>query len=689
MAAWHEAEVIIPFPPPRSSGPRPVALFDTECFPNFWCLKLRPIAGQTYSFEIRDGARFTPEVLADIARLFDAYCVVSFYGNRYDVPMLRGVFAGFNTQQLKWLNDQMIVSKVKPWELGLGEWVPEDHIDVMEVCPGEGSQNCFAARIHHHTIQDLPHDPGQTLTELEMVDIATKCENDLDKLHAIFVAVRPMLEQREALGARYGIDLRSKSDAQVAEAVLRLRCEAATGSKIYKPNVDWNMRFMYRVPDFISYSSPQLQRALDIVRNAVFSLNAAGAVAMPHTLEDLEIKIGSSTYKMGIGGLHSQEKKLIAVSDENYLIRMPDVTGYYPKLIINSGESPISMGHAFTVEYESIYDERVAAKRRQGELKKAGDTKSPAYVQAYIANEGGKIMVNGTFGKTGNPHSILFAPTMLIQTTVTGQLSLFMLIEWFEAYGIAVISANTDGLVTKCPRDKLHIFDWLITEWEKRTGLNMETEDYRVIYARDVNTYFAIDSIGGIKRKGEYGSTRDKNGKPDLQTKKNPDVEICADAVADFLSKGVPIAWTITQCLDLTKFITCTKVNGGGVKMWGEGPRKGDLVRDMTPTLEVNGWAKSGRKWTKDGFTTDAHNAYKRCFEDRKPEYLGKFVRWYYSTQAPGPILTADKGYTVSLSYGARPCMVLPSVFPTDIDYQWYVDKAHSMLVDVGFYVLQ
>ncbi len=302
-------------------------------------------------------------------------------------------------------------------------------------------------------------------------------------------------------------------------------------------------------------------------------------------------------------------------------------------------------------------------------------------VTCNVDNEGGKIFLNGTFGKTGSPYSILFAPEMLIQTTITGQLSLLMLIEWHEYYGIPVVSANTDGIVIKCPRDKVYISEHLIKEWEKTTGLEMETVEYRGIYSRDVNSYFAVKSDGEVKRKGEYS-------KAGLSEKKNPDVEICSDAVADFLSKGIAPAATILGCSDIRKFITIQKVNGGAVKMWGEGPLKTALVRDMVPILERNGWFKDGRKWRKGDMITDPTTAYKSCFAPQTPEYLGKVARWYYGTNSPGPIVYASNGNTVSLSYGAQPCMTLPDSLPTDINYDWYIKKADDILRDVGYYTL-
>ena len=362
--------MILPPPPPvPTNGRRPLAGFDTECFPNYWLLKLRPVGGETYSYELRAGQSFTPLQCEHIRELFEVYCVISFNGNGYDVPMICAALCGYTVEQLKWLNDQIIVERVKPWELNLPEWAPADHIDIMEVAPGAGSQKQYAGRIHCKTMRDLPYSPDHLLTEPEIVEVDTYCDNDLDVLLELFNALQPQLRQRENLGARYGIDLRSKSDAQVAETVLRKRCEAALGRRIYKPEVDYGMQFQYRTPPFISYHLPQLQKALDLVRASVFRLGPAGTVEMPPQLEGLEITIGQSTYKVGIGGLHSQEKKTVHKSDAENVLRDNDVASYYPSLILNSGEWPPALGQTFLREYEAVKNERLFAKRTAKKVK--------------------------------------------------------------------------------------------------------------------------------------------------------------------------------------------------------------------------------------------------------------------------------------------------------------------------------
>jgi hypothetical protein len=550
----------------------------------------------------------------------------------------------------------------------------------MEVLPGTGSQKMYAGRIHCKTMRDLPYSPDHYLTAHEITEVDSYCGNDLDVLEALFVAVAPQLKIREDLGDRYGIDLRSKSDAQCAEAVLKRRCEQALGHRIYKPDVDWNLAFRYEPPDFLAFSTPQMQQAFEMVKASVFTLGASGAVTMPSQLAGLEIAIGTSVYRMGIGGLHSSEKSRAIHSNETHVLKSPDVASYYPSLMLNSGKYPKALGPTFVPVFGGLKAERLDDKKLQKQLEKSGLNDTPEWTVAYNGNEGKKVFVNGTFGKTLSHYSVLFAPEMGIQTTVTGQLSLLMLIEWMEHYSIPVVSANTDGIVINCPRTHVDTCEALIKEWERRTCLEMDwpIDEYASIYSRDINCYIGIKADGEVKRKGAGIA------KAGLVSKTSPDVEICSDAVAEYLSKGTPIIYTLAACRDIRKFVTVQKVAGGAVKLWGEGPRKGMLVRDMPATLLASGWSKEGRKWVKDGLLADAAAAYKSSFAPQRPEYLGKVIRWYYSTAAPGSIIYNTNGNTVSLSYGAKPCMVLPDEFPEDIDYDWYLANCESILRDIG-----
>jgi hypothetical protein len=668
---------MIPAPPPSTA--KPVAFVDTEMYPNYWLLLIRPQGGQVVRFALRAGECFDEAAAARIRYLLGLFTLITFNGIYYDMPMIGAAIGGYNCEQLKWVSDSIIVKQIKHWELGIPEFRPDDHIDIMEVLPGAGSQKQYAGRIHCKTMRDLPYEPDAYLTEAQIAEVESYCENDLSVLEDLYTAVQPQLNMRVRMGAKYGLDLRSKSDAQMGEAIIKSECEKILGQRIYKAEVDWNLKFRYQPPAYLSFQTPEMIGVFAAVKEAIFTIGPSGAVVMPPQLEGLEVALGKVTYRMGIGGLHSKDKRSVYRSDADHVLIEIDVASYYPNLILNSEKWPASLGPTFRVVYKDLKDNRLKDKNLEKKLKKAGDTTSPAAIQAHNDNEGGKVSINGPFGKLNNFYSVLRAPEMFIQTTVSGQLSLLMLIEWMELQGVEVISANTDGLLLRCPRPQVGNARAIIMHWELSTGLEMEETEYATIYRRDVSNYFAIKTSGEVKRKGEYSTAG-------LVEKKNPDVEICADAVSSFLSKGTPILYSLAACRDIRKFVTIQKVTGGAVKLWGEGPSKDTPVKDMGPRLLAHGWRFEGRRWHHGELALKARDAYRFCFPPQQPEYLGKVVRWYYSVNAPGPIIYNDSGNQVSLSYGAKPCMTLPDEFPTDIDYQWYLTKCESILKEVGYY---
>lgn len=590
-----------------------IAFFDTESFPNYWLLKIK-VDGAFFTFCILDNEILSDLNRSSIQQLFSTHTVVSFNGMRYDTPMIAVAMGGGNCQQLKRVSDQLIVYKRMPWQLKLPKWGPYDHIDLLNVIPGQGSQKQFAGRIHYPKLQDLPFDPNIPLTPQQIKEVDNYCELDVCVLEALYHEMGPQLEQRRAMGMRYGLDLRSKSDAQLAETVIKYRCEHVTGQPIPKPTPpNLTTQFQYTAPSFIRFEHPQLQEAKRIIESIQFTY----ALDMPEQLKKLTVTLGSTTYALGIGGLHSQEQSLTVYSTDAELLRDADVASYYPQLILNSQQYPPAIGPAFQHVYQSIKDERLVAKAEEKRTKSK---------EAKILNNGLKIQINGTFGKMGSPYSIMFAPEMLTYTTITGQLSLLMLIEWHESAGIPVVSANTDGFVTRCPRERIQESDLLIKAWEMQTGLRMEITEYQSIHLRDVNSYIAITTKGDVKRKGKFGPSG-------LTQMKNPDTEICTDAVIAYLQHNTPIEYTVASCRDIRKFIKIQKVKGGAIK---------------------------------------------------NNQYLGQVVRWYYGINSPAPITYQTNGNKVGRSEGAIPCLTLPDTFPSNIDYSWYINEAQSLLTTLS-----
>ena len=276
--------------------------------------------------------------------------------------------------------------------------------------------------------------------------------------------------------------------------------------------------------------------------------------------------------------------------------------------------------------------------------------------------------MNGSFGKLGSIYSKLYAPELLLQVTITGQLMLLMLIERLERAGMAVKSSNTDGVEIICPKDKQTVLELIVFDWELETGMEMEHGTYKGLYARDVNNYVAVYD-GYAKAKGVYADPSE----PANLLKKNSEYPIVFEAIRQYLVDRTPLEMTIAECEDVRQFITARAVKGGAV--WSD--------KQLPNTDEFERVRASGKKMTQA--CVKRNEAYhKTIVTDSDPTYLGKVVRWIYSVH--GTPIYSTTGATVAKSQGARPMMELPegNRVPEDLDINKYIELAIGHLNDLG-----
>ncbi len=632
-----------------------VLICDTECYPNFWSIGfLRHTDKKLRVFEHSVRKPLTEHERATIAAIMRQNTIVGYNFINYDNPMIAVALDGADNARLKESNDRIIVGGMKYWhaEAVLGVTVPRwNVIDLMEPQPNAfASLKTLAGRMHAPFMQDLPYSPDTALTEKEMDKVLSYMGNDLQNTMLLYDDLKEPLALREAMGAEYGITLISKSDAQCGEAILKKCVEDVRGERVFKVETPAGTTFKYPVPSYLSFERPDLVEMLDRLRDTSFMVQGNGKVELPDWLAHTKITIGSSTYQMGIGGLHSTEANRAIYSDEDHQLVDADVISYYPRIIINSGLYPKALGPAFIPVYTKLTDSRVVAKHLAADKAQPEDVRSKAKGKA----DGVKIFVNGGgFGKLGSPYSVLFAPQLLIAVTLTGQLALLMLIERAERMGIAVVSGNTDGIVLKVPRDMMGPVvkdrftggeaQELIETWEQDTGFTMEAVPYRALYNQSVNSYIAVKEDGKAKWKGPVANPwrADDGWKIDTRgyLMKNPQMQIVANAVVDLILYDRPIEETIRASKDVRDFVTVVKVDGGAT--W-RGDYLGKVVRYI--------WAKGGEEILR----------------------------------AKGHATTGNHG-KVPKSDGCRPLMILPDSIPDDIDYDAYIAAARETLMDIGY----
>ncbi len=160
-------------------------------------------------------------------------------------------------------------------------------------------------------------------------------------------------------------------------------------------------------------------------------------------------------------------------------------------------------------------------------------------------------MINSYLGKFGSIHSTLFDPRALLTVTLSGQLMLVDLIERLTAAGVVVLSANTDGLFVRVPRDDVRWGD-VVREWQDATGMPLELEELSRLLLLATNNYATLSMSGEVKRKGAK-----LKGKVDPASA--PNNLVIGDAIIEALFRDVPPERTVGQCQDLARFCSITR----------------------------------------------------------------------------------------------------------------------------------
>jgi len=555
----------------QASNNKEILVFDIESYPNYFLLAFKSIStGKMIFFELTD---LNVLDVKRVAWIMANFTTVGFNSNSYDLPLVSIALTGATAASLFLATTSIISHGERPSDVlsaYSADSVQCDHIDLIEVAPLSASLKIYGGRLHALTMADLPFKIGSVLTANHMAIMKWYCVNDLTTTEILYLEVEGEIGLRKELGVKYGMDLRSKSDAQIAESVIGDSIRKLTGFKVSRPPSLEGQIFKYQIPEFVKFKTQPLREMLDHVASCGFKIKANGYIDTPQYLLDKVVVIGTTLYNLGMGGLHSMEKRRCSVkSNKHYVVDM-DVASYYPAIILRCGLYPQQLGMEFLTVYKDIVDRRLAAKASGDKL--TADTL--------------KITINGSFGKLGSAYSILYSPHLLIQVTLTGQLCLLMLIEELESNGIKVVSANTDGIVCEVAYDQQDLVHRIRSEWESNTTFVMESTFYERLHSRDVNNYMALTTDGKIKAKGAYA-------KPNLRT--NPSNEICVEAIEAMFKDGTPVDITIKACKDIRKFVTVRKVKGGG---WKDGEFLGKAVRWYYSRLEegVIIYADSGNK---------------------------------------------------------------------------------------------
>ena len=378
----------------------------------------------------------------------------------------------------------------------------------------------------------------------------------------------------------------------------------------------------------IKFKTKQLQDFLDDIKNVV--IYHTNKSAFERTIDFYGTK-----YTIATGGIHSQDTPRVCKSDDKYIYLHHDYTSYYPSIMISYNIAPKHLNKTVFVKMISFLKEtRVKCKHTKD---------SEGYIMEGVPNKIGaealKIVINSIYGKLGSELFFLYDRFAQMQVTINGQLMTMTLIEELELNGIHVISANTDGIVIKLPKDKFEVYKDITDRWNKFNKMGADYEEYKEIVSRDINNYFDIQTDNSIEFKGALDP---KQYIKDL--KNGYDMPIVAKAVFEYFVNNTPIMETLHNHTDILDF--CKTQNVG---------KQFDVVYDKVE----NGKLKT--------IVSQRH------------------VRFYVSTK--GIIITKRQKTTLQRSKlaGGKPVIILNSlddkpIEERNINYKYYYDECYKII---------
>lgn len=497
--------------------------YDFEVFRYDWLVVIMDMAAKKEIVIVNDKAALEKLYREKVNDIW-----VGFNSRGYDQWILKGILCGFDPKKI---NDYIIVRNQPGWKFSsLFRNYPLNNYDVMaNIDRGLKVFEGFMGNNIKET--SVPFDIPRKLTDEEIADTIKYCKHDVQQTVEVFLKRKEDFEAHLGLvklacqGKGLDMSLISKTKPQLSAIIL----EATQQYRDDEFDIDF--------PDTLRIE--KYTAVLDWYRNPenrCYYKHEPGKKTPKKT--QLEIMVAGCPHQFGWGGVHGALEKY---QGEGYYL-MADVASLYPSLMIRYNLHSRNMKDP--KKYEEIYHTRLKLKAEGNPL------------QLPL-----KLVLNSTYGVMKDPSNGLYDPRQANRVCVYGQLLILDLIERLEPY-CQLIQSNTDGILIKMQKpEDYYLIDDICAEWEERTGLTLEFDEYCKVFQKDVNNYVVVP----------HGELFTDKGKPRWKSKGayvkklNPldyDLPIINQALIDYMVKGIPVEKTIRDCNDLKEFQLVTKISG-------------------------------------------------------------------------------------------------------------------------------
>lgn len=540
---------------------KPVAVYDIEIFPNcFHCTVSDSESHKKYKFEISNRKNQLEE-LVDFFYFKRTKHIICGYNNHHYDDIVINYIIFFRSKMkrlgylkicnsLYYLSKAIIGSektdnldKIKQYKYA-NYFYSFDLMTMLYSAKRQRSLKEVEILLGMDNVQEFEAGFDQRLLDSEIDDMIKYNENDVEATETLLNNVKNEIALRLEVEKEWGFDALSMSGIRFGEEIL-LQTSNLKGSNLEKAKQQIRRIATIKLNDiilpFIQYSNPKLKEVLLDIKNATCYPCKSDKKQQNY---EKKFVLSNTCYSIGEGGIHTINEPRIYKPTAEQFIGHADVTSMYPSLAIIYKWLPVHLGKDFWNVYESLYKERITAKRNHEELK----------AKAF------KYALNSPIGKMQQETSWAYDPLNAYKIRMNGQLILLMLVDRLLSINCKIVQVNTDGVVYIADKANREVIKAFINDVENKTQLHFDTDDYESFYQYDVNNYFGI-------RKG-YSQSGDpllieKKGKfiTEIGLNNSMTPVVVSKAVINYFLNKKPIDKFVKEDKDIRDFLMSQSVN--------------------------------------------------------------------------------------------------------------------------------
>ncbi len=624
---------------------RNIWVYDIEQFKNFHC-------STWFNIDTSEIKVFIISIFQNDYQEYRDFCYsgikgIGFNNLSYDYPMLDFLFTIVGNSPLGKINEhlylesQRLINSETPMFNRIKNPI-FDQIDVFALSHFDNKNRRVSLKqleivLELENVEDMPYRYDSEIATLEQQEkILSYNYNDVYATYQYFLKVIPKIRLRQSIKENIGLDCINWSNSKIGEQIFLLEYCKITGDNPYNISQLRTKRDYVKLIDVIyplTFKLTHLQKLYETLKTVTIYNDTTDDENIEHKLA-YEVIINDLKLDIKKGGIHGSLKGIFKENKTHCIIDI-DVASLYPNLYIFLEAVPEHLDkNAFLTTAKTLVKWRTDNKA----LIKS-DSKAKSISDTY------KEALNSVYGKFKSAFSWLYDIACTFKVTINGQLFLVKLLELLsEIPDCKVIQANTDGITVYINREQVDLFRQVYKGWERQFGKTLEEVQYKAMYIRDVNSYFAVPLDGSkLKFKGAYVPDLKSDSVPDPYSKDYSN-QISVLACIDYFINGSDPLTYIKDCQDIRRFSLKERCNRGDTFILNSFNGTDIIKTDVGRTVRF---------------------------------YVAKSFKRLVKKYGKGTVSQIVKGYNIEIINR------LPSEFPNDIDYSYYLEETRKLINEI------